>query len=120
MKELAKLSDIPLEGMKFTYIDGRLEDEGILLRLPNGEVRAWRNECRHLPMRLDSREPRSLWDASERMLVCNSHGARFQPEDGLCTQGPCQNSHLKSLPLRVESHTVYLDTDAMSSFLDFD
>ncbi len=118
MKRLSTLDEIPREGLKFTYFESRVEMGGILLRLPDGSLRAWKNECRHLPMELDSRAPHSLWDADGKKLVCNSHGAEFLPDSGLCTGGPCRGSHLRSLPLRVEDDTVYLDTAAMSSFLD--
>ena len=40
-------------------------------------------------MRLDDREPRELWDPTGKFIVCSSHGARYQPSDGLCVSGPC-------------------------------
>lgn len=118
MMKLGTLEEIPPEGRKFTYTENRIEMEGIILRRPDGSLRAWRNECRHLPMELDARAPHSFWDSETSTLVCCSHGAVFHPDSGLCTAGPCQGSHLRSLPLKIEGNTVYLDTSAMSSFLD--
>ena len=102
MDRIAAVDDIPTEGLRFSYREGPFDEEGILLRLHDGEVRAYKNECRHLPMRLDDREPSELWDPSGRFLVCSSHGARYQPSDGLCVGGPCEGSHLKALPIDVQ------------------
>jgi nitrite reductase/ring-hydroxylating ferredoxin subunit len=116
MERITTLDEIPSEGLRFTYLDGPFEEEGILLKLPDGEVRAYKNECRHLPMRLDDREPRELWDASGRFLVCSSHGARYQPSNGLCVGGPCEGSHLKALPIEVQDGEVFLDTSTIGAF----
>ncbi len=118
MERIAAVDDIPSEGLRFSYRDGPFDEEGILVRLHGGEVRAYKNECRHLPMRLDDREPRELWDPSGRFLVCSSHGARYQPSDGLCVSGPCEGSHLKTLPIEVQDGNVFLDTSKVGGFFD--
>ena len=116
MQELARVADVPVWGMRFIYKDGPFDELGILLLLPGGGVRAYKNECRHLPMRLDDREPRDLWDPTGVYLVCNSHGARYRQEDGLCISGPCEGSHLRPLPIVVEEGAVYLDTSQIGGF----
>jgi nitrite reductase/ring-hydroxylating ferredoxin subunit len=118
MEKIAALDDIPGEGLRFSYRDGPFDEEGILLRVHDGEVRAYKNECRHLPMRLDDREPRELWDPGKRYLVCSSHGARYRPSDGLCVSGPCEGSHLKSLPVQVTDGVVYLETSKIGGFFE--
>ncbi len=118
MRELARVADVPMWGMRFTYKDGPFDEEGLLLQLPGGEVRAYKNECRHLPMRLDEREPAELWDATGDHLVCSSHGARYRTEDGLCVAGPCRGSHLKTLPIEVRDGVVYLDTSKLGGFFN--
>jgi nitrite reductase/ring-hydroxylating ferredoxin subunit len=118
MQRLAAVDDIPRKGLRFTFKDGPFEDEGILLRVADDEVRAYRNECRHLPMPLDDRDPKEIWDPSGRYLVCSSHGARYRPEDGLCVAGPCEGSHLKPLPIQVVDGEVFLDIDKLGGFFD--
>ena len=118
MERIAIVVDIPDDGLKFSYHDGPFEEEGILVRLNGAEVRAYKNECRHLPMKLDDREPKDLWDPARRYIVCSSHGARYQPGDGLCVSGPCQGSHLKTLPIEVRDGEVYLDTSKLGSFFN--
>ncbi len=104
--------------MKFAYNEGPLDEEGILVRMPDGSVRAYKNQCRHLPMRLDDRAPSEFFDTAKGQLTCNSHGAVFRPDDGLCTNGPCKGSHLKVLPVTVEDGVVFVDESATSSFFD--
>jgi len=116
--KIASLDNVPVTGLRFTYHAGPFDEEGLLFRLPSGEVRAYKNECRHLPMPLDEREPRDLWDSDRRYLVCSSHGAHYQPEDGLCVLGPCKGSHLRSLPVEVVAGDVLLDTSGLGSFFD--
>ena len=118
MKLITRLEEIPSKGLKFTYEDGPFEEEGFVLRIGSDEVRAFKNECRHLPMPLDDRDPSELWDPAGRYLVCNSHGARYRPEDGLCVAGPCEGSHLKALPVHVSDGEVFLDTSKLGSFFD--
>ena len=118
MQLLASVDDIPRAGLKFTYKDGPFAEEGILVKVNGAEVRAYKNECRHLPMPLDDRDPGELWDPDGRYLVCNSHGARYRPDDGLCLAGPCEGSHLKALPIHVNGGEVFLDTSKLGSFFD--
>jgi nitrite reductase/ring-hydroxylating ferredoxin subunit len=118
MELLARVDDIPAEGLRFSYRDGPFDEEGILLRLADGEVRAYKNECRHLPMRLDEREPRELWDSRRMYLVCSSHGATYRPIDGLCVSGPCEGSHLRTLPIEVHGGEVFLDTSKIGAYFE--
>jgi len=115
---LGRIEDIPREGLQFTYKDGPFDERGLLLRSADGTISAFKNECRHLPMPLDDREPRSLWDRTGRFLECSSHGARYRPSDGLCVSGPCEGSHLRPLPIVVQDGEVLLDTSKLGSFFD--
>jgi nitrite reductase/ring-hydroxylating ferredoxin subunit len=116
MERIATVAEIPPEGLRFSYRDGPFDEEGILLKVADGGVRAYKNECRHLPMRLDDREPRDIWDSERRFITCSSHGARYRPDDGLCVSGPCEGSHLRTLPLEVRDGVVFLDTSKIGGF----
>lgn len=118
MKPIATVDEIPESGLKFTYLEGPLEAEGLLLRLRDGSVRAYRNECRHLPMPLDERAPSQFYDEGTGDLICSSHSARFRTSDGLCVSGPCRGSHLKALSVRVEDGVVLIDEAATGGFFD--
>jgi len=116
VERIAAVDAIPREGLRFAYRDGPFDEEGILLQLADGAVRAYKNECRHLPMKLDEREPKEIWDEDRRLLICSSHGARYRPADGLCISGPCEGSHLRRLPIEVRDGVVYLDTSQIGAF----
>jgi nitrite reductase/ring-hydroxylating ferredoxin subunit len=118
MQRLAALDEIPPRGVVFSYREGPFDERGILLRSADGGVRAYKNECRHLPMPLDDREPGDLWDPHGRHLVCNSHGALYRPDDGLCVSGPCEGSHLRTLPVIVRDGEVFLETDKLGGFFN--
>lgn len=118
MKRIASLDEIPKHGLKFAYNEGPLEEEGFLLMLPDGSPRAYKNLCRHLPMRLDDRAPSDFFDTAKGQLVCSAHGAHYRLEDGLCTSGPCKGSHLKEVPIKVENGVVFVDESATGSFFD--
>jgi nitrite reductase/ring-hydroxylating ferredoxin subunit len=117
MQRIASVDDIPADGIVFDYMEGPFDEQGILVQTADG-VRAYKNECRHLPMRLDDRDPGDLWDDHGRHLACSSHGARYRPEDGLCISGPCEGSHLKKLPIEVRGNEVYLVTDKIGGFFE--
>ncbi len=83
----------------FTYTDpfGR-STQGILLNW-NGQFHAYRNLCPHQSLPLDG-DTDQFFDPAKSVLVCQAHGARFDPATGECIMGPCLGQHLQ--PLRVE------------------
>jgi len=115
-QRLAALGEVPVRGLLFTFRDGPLPASGILVRVVNG-VRAWRNECRHLAVRLDRDTPGSLFDRDGALLMCQFHGALYRPDDGLCVAGPCVGSRLRELPLAVLDGEVWLLADRVGSSL---
>jgi len=62
----------------------------------DGEVRAYVNRCKHLPIPLDGGSG-DFWDDSRTHLLCGTHGARYRISDGYCTSGPCEGSSLDRL-----------------------
>jgi nitrite reductase/ring-hydroxylating ferredoxin subunit len=72
-----------------------------------GEIHAYANVCPHLrhPLNLD---PKQFFTADNALLVCSSHGARFDPASGLCVAGPCAGDSLQSLGCRVEGSEIWV------------
>lgn len=118
MLEIAAVDQIPPDGIRFRYHDGPFEEEGILLRVGAVGVVAFKNECRHLPMPLDDREPGQIWDDRRAFLMCAAHGALYRPDDGLCVSGPCEGSHLRTLPVEVVEGRVVLDESRLGGFFN--
>lgn len=84
-----------------------LPREAIVLRDDAGIVRAFVNACRHLPIPLDSGS-REFFDVEERHLLCNTHGALFRKDDGMCVHGPCKGMPLIALELIEEAGVLYV------------
>jgi len=66
-----------------------------------GEVHAWVNRCRHVPLTMDWVEGRFL-DESGNYIVCATHGALYEPATGECVSGPPFGRFLTRVPLRIE------------------
>jgi len=87
----------------FLSWDGQ-EVEAFLLNY-GGELHAYVNRCRHVPMSLDWVE-NQFFTEDGRFVQCATHGAYYRPETGECVAGPPCGRSLIRVPLRVEGTTV--------------
>ena len=105
---LATLEEIRgKEPKRFRFRKNEDMVDGFVLEY-NGEVRAYVNMCMHEPVELDLRTGK-FWDAPRREVFCKNHGAMFEPLSGKCTGGPCPDTYLKKVRIKVEGDAVYLD-----------
>ncbi len=74
----------------------------------SGTVRAWINICPHQGRPLNWAPGRFLSD-NHGNLVCSAHGAVFEPLEGRCIDGPCQNACLTPVPVSEQDDRVWLD-----------
>ena len=92
----------------FAFIDElHREAQGVLL-LFHDELIAFENRCPHWNTPLDLHGP-SLFDPATESLICQTHGARFAPESGLCLSGPCLGDRLLLLshhPAAIPRHVT--------------
>jgi nitrite reductase/ring-hydroxylating ferredoxin subunit len=65
----------------------------------HGRYRAYVNRCAHVGTPLDL-WPNEFLDEEGRLIVCATHGALYDPDDGRCTAGPCVGAALDALPVR--------------------
>jgi len=85
---LAPLADIPEDDARGVSIqDGARVRKFIILRW-QGETIVYRNRCPHAGTPLDW-IPDRFFDRDKTYLFCASHGASFEPDTGLCVEGPC-------------------------------
>lgn len=107
---LCTLDELAESGSKeFSLGAGDWPLRGFVVRRAN-EVAAYVNRCPH------AGHPLNLWPdrfltADGSLLLCNSHGAMFDPTTGVCVDGPCIGERLQSLPIRVEGNCVILEGD---------
>jgi nitrite reductase/ring-hydroxylating ferredoxin subunit len=84
-----------------------LRREALVLRDERGELRVYRNLCKHLPISLDAGMGTFTTKSGEHVL-CVTHGARYRREDGLCVHGPCRGTSLDAVPFEIDDGDVVL------------
>lgn len=92
------------ETAKFSVGQGRHRWEGFVIR-HRGQLHAWRNECRHVPMTMDWVENRFL-SRDGCWIQCATHGALYEIDTGLCVAGPPSGKSLKRLAVEVEDGNI--------------
>ncbi|MFB6121186.1 MAG: Rieske (2Fe-2S) protein [Halobacteriaceae archaeon] len=107
-RRIADVDEVPGDGsLIFRVRDGRDDlKEAILVRLGDGTVTGWLNECQHfthIPLDKGSGVPRR-----DGELVCANHGALFEADTGECTYGPCEGAMLRDVGVAVVDGGVYL------------
>ncbi|MBW2188574.1 MAG: Rieske (2Fe-2S) protein [Deltaproteobacteria bacterium] len=85
----------------------------LLLRDESGEIVAYRNLCRHLPVPLDGGTGELLSEDGAH-LICGTHGATYRLHDGYCVDGPCEGMTLQPLYVREDRGDLYV-SDAPDS-----
>jgi nitrite reductase/ring-hydroxylating ferredoxin subunit len=87
-----------------------LRREAIVLRDAGGVLRAYLNRCQHLPITLDAGS-RAFLGPDGRYLVCRTHGATYQLDDGMCVAGPCVGRALIALRLELDGERLAIVLD---------
>lgn len=105
--KIARVDEV-LEGqtVKFQFVRGGKPAEGFLARF-QGELVAYENRCRHLPLSLDFHDGR-FFSRDGKHFVCQNHNALYEPLTGLCTRGPCEGESLKAIKIEVVDREVWL------------
>jgi len=81
--------------------------EGFLVR-HGGELRAYQNQCPHMPLSLDYGDGQ-FFDEGNRYILCRNHGALFDPATGLCLAGPCAGARLKPLGVHIYNGVIHVE-----------
>ena len=71
-----------------------------------GRVHAYLNRCAHVAMELDWQEG-AFFDAEGRDLLCSTHGAAYDAQNGRCVGGPCNRTPLVKLRVEERDGKVY-------------
>jgi nitrite reductase/ring-hydroxylating ferredoxin subunit len=78
---------------------------GFVVRF-EGELYAYLNRCAHVATELDW-APGEFFESSGLYLMCATHGAIYEPENGRCTGGPCRGGRLRPIRIKLDQGSVY-------------
>jgi nitrite reductase/ring-hydroxylating ferredoxin subunit len=98
--DLGSLSGLEIGGVRIVSYPGAPPKCSILVVRTTHGVRAYWNVCQHLPVPLDSGLG---YLPHHDLLVCQTHGARFTKDDGLCVWGPCRGRMLDAIAVDVDA-----------------
>ena len=94
----------PGQTKKFVLsVEGR-ETECFLVNY-EGQLFAYVNRCRHVPMTMDWIENQFLTEDG-RYILCATHGAAYEPETGECIFGPPCGQVLARVPLTIRGNQI--------------
>ena len=107
----------PGESMKFMLPIKGVDEECFVINY-HGELHAYVNRCRHVPMAMDWVDNQFFAERG-RYLMCQTHNAYYEPETGECIAGPRSacGRFLYRVPLSVE-RGVMLVTPPTEPFED--
>ncbi len=94
------------ESVKFSFELNGQSCAGFVIR-HRGQLYAYRNQCRHIPMTLDWVENRFL--SRDRCFIqCATHGALYEIATGLCISGPPAGEQLHRLEVTVRDGDIFI------------
>jgi nitrite reductase/ring-hydroxylating ferredoxin subunit len=101
-------SDLPGDGrgLRFDLTTQAGVAPAFVLRF-GSEVRAYMNRCGHIPVELDWEDGRFL-DYAGEVIICSTHGARYDPLTGACLGGRCAGRGLVPVPLDIIEEDIFL------------
>ncbi|HEY7163079.1 MAG TPA: Rieske 2Fe-2S domain-containing protein [Candidatus Binatia bacterium] len=108
---IAKVAEMaPGSVKKFWLICRKYRIDGFLVN-HDGSFFAYVNRCRHMATPLDFVQ-NEFFSEDRRYLMCYTHGALYEPENGVCVAGPCKGESLYRLPVIVDEGEVLVGCPA--------
>ncbi|MBQ0757121.1 MAG: Rieske 2Fe-2S domain-containing protein [Amphritea sp.] len=72
-----------------------------------GQLRAYMNVCPHFNVPLNV-SPGEMFTSDRAQFMCSIHYAKFNLNDGHCTDGPCEGLGLEVIPLDIINNEVFV------------
>ena len=107
-EKLCELGDIPDGGAVGTIADMGDRKIAIFAVRQQDEVYVYENACPHLGSPLNFL-PDEFLTPDGTQIICSTHEALFNIDDGLCIEGPCEGDHLTSLKSAVRDGVVFIE-----------
>jgi nitrite reductase/ring-hydroxylating ferredoxin subunit len=97
---LCHTGDVP-EGQAYGCLPDEDGQDRLFIVRQGGSLYAWRNACPHIAGAPMAWKRHAYLSADGRHVMCHAHGARFEPDTGLCVHGPCLGSRLLRVVLHI-------------------
>jgi len=78
--------------------------------LVEGQVVAYENVCRHIPISIDYGDNR-FFTSDGKHIICQTHGAMYEPLTGFCMRGPCEGASLFKIPFEVRDEELWIESE---------
>lgn len=72
----------------------------------DGQVYGYQNECPHLGVELEWQQDQFLTSEASH-IICSTHGALFEIDNGACIYGPCAGQSLTPVPVIEEQGQIF-------------
>jgi nitrite reductase/ring-hydroxylating ferredoxin subunit len=97
----------PGYSMKFILPIRGVDEECFVINY-HGQLHAYVNQCRHVPMAMDWVDNQFFAERG-RYLMCQTHNAYYEPATGECIAGPSATCGklLYRVPLELENGVIY-------------
>src|SRR5271167_558637 len=97
----------PGESLKFLLPIRGADEECFVINF-NGELHAYVNRCRHVPMPMDWVD-NQFFAEEGRYLMCQTHNAYYEPGSGECIAGPASacGKFLYRVPLEIKDDVIF-------------
>ena len=106
-KKLCNISDIDDGDSAAFTIDVGGKPKMVLAVRKDDNVFVYLNSCPHTGGPLDIRAGKFL-TKEKKHILCSTHGALFNIENGFCVFGPCKSSFLEAMPVTVQDGKVLI------------
>ncbi len=105
--KLCRLEDVDENGSNGFIAETPEGRRGFLVVRRDSEVYVYINSCPHIGSPLDF-DPGKFLNLEKTHIMCSTHGALFNIEDGHCISGPCAGKDLEKVEARIEDGNIQL------------
>ncbi|WP_426110187.1 Rieske (2Fe-2S) protein [Massilia sp. PWRC2] len=101
-------------GVRFAVKVYGADGTGFVIRY-HGQLYGYLNRCAHVPIELDWAEGEFL-ESSKRFIMCQTHGAIYEPSTGFCAGGPCKGGRLRPIAVQeVDGRIVWIPDEVVKA-----
>ena len=108
--EVRAIDPIAIKAIRLAPSAEGMRREALVFKNERGELRVFRNLCKHIPILLDAGS-RDFLDHTGEYIRCNTHGALYRRDDGFCERGPCRGKSLDPVDYEIENGQVFVIDD---------